>query len=275
MEKEELSKSEINAERVLKRCHVHNPDSGGVLSEITGSQGAGKTSVMISFMDYTINHYPDEKIYWSNCYNSPLQFVKIGRDRFNIMVMEGSNVTFHDRSNKLKQIHPKVTYFTDFDDLCEKSLSGACNAIFFGDRTIWMDFIHHLRSIGEWSHIYIDELSEIAPAFSSGKIWHNISKFGVDLKEVRKCMLNVHTNSQSVSDIDHRVRSKIMIKIYLPGAKSDGNSRITQRAIDNLNEDPINGNDAYLEFSGKFGRTRFRDIYKPIPGMQWEARVNE
>ena len=59
----------------------------------------------------------------------------------------------------------------------------------------------------------IDEMSEIAPAFTSGKIWKQIKDLAIDLKECRKCMLNIHSNTQSVSDIDHRVRSKVMIKI--------------------------------------------------------------
>jgi hypothetical protein len=36
----EITKSEINAERILKRIHVHDLDSGGVFTEITGSQGS-------------------------------------------------------------------------------------------------------------------------------------------------------------------------------------------------------------------------------------------
>lgn len=88
-------------------------------------------------------------------------------------------------------------------------------------------------------------------------------------------MMNVHTNSQSVSDIDPRVRSKVMLKIYLPGARSGEESRITQRAIDNLIENNTTGNQAYLEFSGKFGRTFFTDIYKPDRNIQWEAHANE
>ena len=96
----------------------------------------------------------------------------------------------------------------------------------------------------------------------------------MDLKEVRKCMMNVHMNTQSVSDIDHRVRTKVMVKVYMPGAHADTISRITQVAIDNLEEDSLHGNEAYLEYSGKFGRTRFKDIYRPIPGLQWEARID-
>ena len=88
-------------------------------------------------------------------------------------------------------------------------------------------------------------------------------------------MLNLHCNSQSLPDIDHRVRSKIMVRVFLPGARAGKDSRITQPAIDNLDEDPKHGNEAYLSFGGKFGKIRFKDIYKPIPGMQWEARCDE
>jgi len=274
MKEKNMSKSEINSERILKRIHIHDLDSGGVFTEITGSQGSGKTSVMLSFMNYTIRHYPQEKIFFSNCYNAPFQFVKIGKDKFNIMVKQGSGITFHDRNQRLKEIKPKVIYFKDYEDLYEKALPGKCNAVFFGDRYKWIGFLHYLRSVGEWTHIYLDELSEIAPAFTSGRTWKKIKDFAIDLKEVRKCMLNVHCNTQSIGDIDHRVRNKIMIKIYLPGARSGKESRITQGAIDNLSEDPIKGNEAYLEYSGKFGKTIFKDIYKPIKGLQWEARVN-
>jgi len=270
----ELSKSEINAERILRRCHVHDLDSGGVFSQVTGCQGSAKTSVLLSFMNYTIKHYPNEKIFWSNCYYAPLQFVKIGKDNFHIMVKQGSGVTFHDRNQRLKKIDLHVTYFTDYQDLYDKAKLGTCNAVFFGERMKWIDFIHYLRSVGEWCHVYIDELSEICPAFTGGKIFHKIGDFAIDLKEARKCMLSIHTDTQSVSDIDHRVRTKFMVRIYLPGARSDKFSRITQRAIDNLDENPKHGNEAYLEFSGKFGTSIFKDIFKPIPEMHWEARID-
>jgi len=67
-----LCKSEIIAEKILKRIHIHDIDSGGVFTEITGSQGSGKTSVMLSFMAYTMKNYPNEKIFWSSCYYAPL-----------------------------------------------------------------------------------------------------------------------------------------------------------------------------------------------------------
>jgi len=234
--KNEMSKSEINAERILKRIHVHDFDSSGVFSFITGAQGFGKTSVMLSFMDYTIKNYPDEKIFFNNCYNAPLQFVKIGKDKFHIMVKKDSGVTFHDRSARSKKIYPDVTFFKDFDDLFDKARPGFCNAVLFVNRGLWMDFLHHLRSIGEWVHVYIDELNEICPAFTSGKLFKKIGMFSVDLKEVRKCMMNVHCKRQALPEIDHRVRTKLMIRIFLPGARAGKDSRIVQTAIDNLAE---------------------------------------
>ena len=40
-------------------------------------------------------------------------------------------------------------------------------------------------------------------------------------------------------------------------------------------EDNVYGNEAYIESSGRFGRTQFCDIYKPNRKHQWEAHNNE
>jgi GTPase SAR1 family protein len=273
-EKKNITKSEYYAKRILKRCHVHDYDSGGVFSLITGMQGCGKTSVMLSFIDYTLRQYPNEKVFFSNTYYAPLQSIKIGPHKHHIMIQKDGGVTFHDRRKKLKQVYPMITEFIDMDDLWDKALPGICNCIFFGNRYKWMDFLHYVRSVGEWVHVYIDELSEISPAFTKGRVWKTIQEFSKDMKEIRKCMINCHTNTQSVADIDHRIRSKVMIRIYLPGARKENISRITQKALDNLEENSKCGNQAYLEMAGKFCTTRFKDIYKPHPQMQWEARIN-
>jgi hypothetical protein len=272
---DEISKSEILAERLLRRCHVHDFNSGGILSLITGGMGSGKTSTMLSFADYTINHYPNEKIFWSNTYNAPIQSLRIGLDKHHIMVKKDSGVTFHDRTARLKQIVIPVTYFEDFDMLYHKALPGRLNAVFFGSRNIWMDFIHFLRGVGEWCHIYLDELSEISPAFTSGNLFKQIGRFSVDLKECRKTMLNIHTNTQALPDVDHRIRTKIMLRIFLPGAKTGKESRLSQSALDNLMEDNKLGNEAYIESSGRFGRTQICDIYLPNRKHQWEAHCDE
>ena len=272
---DELSKSEIMAERLLKRIHIHDYNSGGILSLVTGGMGSGKTSVMLSFADYTLKHHPDEKLFWSNTYFAPIQSLRIGIEKHHIMVKEDSNVTFHDRAQRLKEIKPNVTRFSDFNDLYDKAIPGKLNCVFFGQRNTWMDFVHYLRGVGEWAHVYIDELSELCPAFTSGDLFKQIGRFSVDLKEIRKCMVTVHTNTQALPDVDHRIRTKIMLRIFLPGAKTGKESRMDQDALDALEEDPKHGNQAYIEASGRFGRTQFCDIYPPCMKHQWEAHNDE
>ena len=269
------TKSEINARRILQRMNQPSLDSGGTFSVLTGAPGSAKTSGMLSLCDYSIRHHPKHKMFFSNSYGVPLQFSKLGKDRFDIMVMKDSNVSFHDRSNRRKQIFPKVTYFEDHEDLYELAKPGRLSAIFFGDRILQMDFLHYLLSIGEWKHVFVDEIGEICPAFTSGKLFHAIGQFALDLKECRKTLTDYCSNTQSIAGIDHRVISVIMVKIYLPGARSSKNGRVMQKAIDNLKIDHVKGNEAYLEAYGSFGKTTFKNIYVPDSKMLWEARTNE
>jgi hypothetical protein len=136
-----------------------------------------------------------------------------------------------------------------------------------------MEYIFYLRSKYEWSHVFFDEFGEVCPSDRAGELWKRIRKFSEDIKEVRKCNKNVHTNTQTTTDIDYRVRRKLMIRIFLPGARTDGKTRVYQKAVDKLIKDPVNGNMAYLEWDGRFGITRFRDIFKPLPSRSWEARI--
>lgn len=124
------------------------------------------------------------------------------------MVEKDAGIIFCDRDAKLKQVYPDVIVFDGFQDCYDKTPTGTCCAVFFKDRMMWMGFIHFLRGVGEWVNVFIDELSEISPQFQAGTIFHQIGSFASDLKETRKCQINVHCNSQSVSDIDLRVRGK-------------------------------------------------------------------
>ena len=148
-DEEEVSKLEYFGKKLSERILQHNDEFGGVYVEVTGAQGAGKTSVMLSWMEYILLHYPDEKIFWSSSYDAPLQFLKFVEkdedfEKIHIMVKEGSDVIFRDRKAKGRVLDLNITYFTDFEDLYEKARPGKCNAVFFGNRYTWMDFIHYL-----------------------------------------------------------------------------------------------------------------------------------
>jgi len=276
--KKEVSRVEEVGKQLSQRILEHNDEFGGVYVEVTGAQGSGKTSVMLSWMEYLMKHYPKDKVFWGSSYDAPLQFVKLVEkdsdfNKIHIMVKEGSNVVFRDRRRKGERLDLNVTYFTDFEDLYKKAIPGKCNAVFIGDRLKWMDFIHYLRSIYEWKHVFIDEFGEVAPSDQKGRMWKKIKDFSETVKEIRKCDINLFTNSQTATDIDYRVRRKIMVKTFLPGALRDPTSRVTQKAIDNLRRDPINGNFAFLDAGGLFGRVQFKRIFKPKQDFSWEAKI--
>lgn len=269
-----VSKQEIVAEQILKRIHIHDQDKGGTFTLLTGSPGTGKTGVMCSFTDYTTIHHPNDKIFWSECYRAPLQSLKL-KSKVQYMVKNDINAHFRNRDDKLSCVDVPIVYFDDYIDLYEKAKRGVVNVPFFGNRLYWMDFIDHLRNVGEWVHVFVDEIGEITPAFEQSLLWKRIGLFGKEvMKDIRKDMIQMCANTQALANVDFRTRNQIMIKIYLPGAKADTRGRVTQRAIDNLQENPVMGNEAYLEMEGKFGKTRFTDIYKPVCGKHWDIVCN-
>jgi len=264
------SKLEYMGKKLMTKLTTHDDFQGGTLTEITGSQGSGKTSAMLAFLTLNINKYPKEKIFFSNTYDAPIQFNRLSN--YHLMVKTDSNVKVYDRKTH-KEIHPPITYFTDFKDCYQKAKRGISNVVFFGDRTEWRAFIHYLRSAGEWCSVFVDEFSEIAPAQRSGDEWTAIEKFAVDLKEIRKCWINIFYNSQSKTDIDYRVRSKVMCKILLPGARADKGAICKQPLINQLREDKVSGNNAIIEFNNRFGMVQFSNLYQPDLNKVWEVRV--
>jgi hypothetical protein len=269
------SKQEIIAEKIMKRIHVQNKDLGGLFSITTGGQGVGKTGTMLSFAEYTMKQYPNQKIFWSECFDAPLQFTKLGdENKWKVFVQGGVNLVFRDRNNYLKPINLEHTTFSDYENLWNKALPGKVNVVFFNDRAKWMEWIGWLRSTGEWNHTFIEELGEICPSTSREAMWKRIQTFADTAKDIRKCMMNVHCNTQTLQDIDYRVRQKIMLYIFLPGAKVGRSAtRVTQTAVDNLPRDPNRGNSAYLDLMGEFGVTTFSDIYTPNKNFHVDAHL--
>jgi hypothetical protein len=270
------SKQEIIAAKIMRRIHIQDQDMGGIFSITTGGQGVGKTSAMLSFAEYTMQHYPNQKIFWSECYDAPLQFLKVrDHNKFQIYIQGGKDIIFRDRNNKLAPLNLNPVYFSDFENLWNKAEPGRINVAFFGDRTKWMEFIAWLRGTGEWTHTFIEELGEVCPGTSREVLWKRIQGFADVAKDIRKCMMNVHCNTQTLQDIDYRVRQKIMLYIFLPGARVGRTAtRVTQNAVDNLPRSPM-GNSAYLDMMGEFGVTKFTDIYTPNKKYHVDAHLME
>ena len=246
-----VSKTEIEGQKLFGQLLGQKYDAGGAFGYITGGMGSGKTSAMFSLLDYTRKHYPNQKIFLSETFDAPLQCFKLGVDNCRFLVKEDSNVIFRDRLTHLSKVEfLPITYFTDFDDLWKKSRYDRVNVVFFGNRIEWNKFIAYLRHVGEWVHIFIDEIGEIVPAGTSGDDWKAIGQFANLAIHFRKCMMKVIANTQSVRDLDYRVKDKFMYVIFLPGALEDKkHSRVVQSAIDNLDGNENDGNTAYISGS--------------------------
>lgn len=264
------SRQEANFAYIMNRIHNQDPDMGGVFTEATGMQGSSKTAAMLSFLDHNMQVHPDQRNFWRNTYETPLQFTKLPFDSWEILVEEEHKISFHERSPGLPELDMPYKTFTTFDDLYQKATPGKCSAIFFKDETFWMNLIHYLGFTGEWNHVFLDEYGELFPFQPRGKLNRKIREAANDLGEIRKRNINVHGTTHSASEIDWRVRKKIMIYIYFPGAKVVGDGLVQQNAVNKLELNAIKGNEAWIELrQHRFGKGRFTKIYKPNPEMNW------
>lgn len=268
------SRQEAMFVEIMDRIHAQNEDIGAIFLEATGIPGVGKTAVILAFLEDTLLNHPDQKCFWRNPYNAPFQFTKLKKAQWEIMVEKDSGITFHDRDLRNKEIFLPIDTFDDFDDLYEKATPGKCNVIFFKDQTKWVDFLQYLNSVGEWKHVFLDEYGELFPANPSGPLWKIMQKASDVLKEVRKCRTNVYATTQVTSDVDFRIRNKLMVLVYMFGAKPMARSKVNQHAIDALDRDIKKGNEGWLEYGyGIYGKGRFTKIYKPDPKINWEAHL--
>jgi len=287
-EKEEEVKSaeEVEGQNIVKSIFEHDQDHGGVTSIVMGIPGSAKTAVCCSFADYIMDYYPKEKVWFRNSMYSPVQFIKL-RNTHKVYIEKCSNVRLFDRFTG-KDVTKKLgaVYFTSFDDLYNKSLTGGCNAVFFGNSNIegipkdmdmgtikWMQFMRYLLGKHTWQHILIDEYSELAGARPSGKMWEIVEQHAHDIKNARKSNMNIYSNTHQTSDIDFRVMQSIMVIVFLYGAHPYRFSRVNKYALDNLPKPTHRtGTYGWLSYGSKFGRVHFPTVYKPVKNVSYEAR---
>jgi len=272
------SKQEAMFVEILDRLHEQNDDIGAIFLEATGIPGSAKTAVMLTFLEDTLLNHPNQKCFFRNAYRAPFQFCKLEPNQWEILVEKNpgfsEDITFHDRDSRNEIIDIPHKIFNNFDDLYDKATPGKCTAVFFYDQVKWIDFLSYCNEVGEWVHLFLDEYGELFPFGSSGLLYRKIQEASDVLKEIRKCRTNVYATTQVTSDVDYRVRNKLMCLVYMYGAKPVARSKVSQHAIDRLDRDITKGNEAWIEYGyGIYGKGRFTKIYKPTKGMNWEAHL--
>jgi len=242
------------------------------------THNSSKTSALLNMATYVIKQYPNQKVFFSNGYRTPIQSYKIKNvNKVHIMVKQDSGVYFQDRNNNLEEVSLNATTFTTFQDCLDKAKPGYLNTPFFGDRMLWMNFLNFLMGTGkDWIHVYIDELAEIAnQSYMKGSTYNRINDFAGHLKDTRKTKLLIFSNTQQANSLAWPIMPTIMYYFFLPGARATRYTRVTQKAIDRLVKDKEKGNPCYIAAANEFGLIRFTEFFTPNPKHQYQAMIRK
>ena len=255
----EIHRLAVEGEKLWNLLFEKNLDFGGWLVEITGLMGRGKTSLMLEMINKNLTEFPDELLFWREPPLVPLQIAKLN-DNFEI---------FSERKYPLKicelgKTRPlpvdkyKVRYFRGYTELLKMVRPGQVNVVYFREPYRWIELLFRLRFSTEFQSVYIDELEDVCPNRCKDKqFWEN-ERFANHLKEIRKARVNVIYNTQSPTDIDWRIRSKIMMHIYMQGSRGDHESPVYKQMIQSLDV-----GEAIIDLGfALFGKIRFR-AYRP------------
>jgi len=239
-------------ERILRR----NSDDGGVLVEILGIQGSGKTSLMHSLADEIMSNCPDEIVIWKDSPRSQCQFTRF--NKWHIYVEQGMNMKFRDVDTN-QFVDVPITMFSTFDEFMSLARPGQLNVIYLKDNPRYVEFIGFLRLYRGWQTFFIDEYEDLAPQDARKKEWEMVQKLAFEFKHIRKGLLSVFCNTQKNTDVYWKVRNKIMARIYLHGSKVDSDSPIQQYAVNKRYEDMPNKRWMWMDFGqALYGKGWFR-----------------
>lgn len=265
------TKPEYLGRKLIQSIYKRDVNAGGSFTEISSAPGAGKTALTLSLGKQIIKRSPNELVYFSSAYGSPLQFFRIPHK---IYVQEDLDLIFWNR-NKEQPVEIKHIRFKDFEDLYNKSSPGVLCCPFFGSRENWMNFTEFLLSKRGWKTVLIDEISEVAPAGARDELYKKIEYFAEHtLTQARKCFVTVIGNTQVYSGTHWKVRRKLNNRIYLPGAIVESKVvRVWQKSVDNLREDHKHGSQAYICSGGRYGIIECKDVITPLPGWSIDVRV--
>jgi len=229
-----IPKKAVQGRLLLERLFERDVDKGAVFCEISGIQGSGKTSLSLGFADRIIKNNPKEMIYWRESLDSPCQFMKLDSDKWQILSERSFPIQVYEITKDMQPADIKIRYFIGFSDLLRMSKPGMLNVVFFKDVSKWMAFIQRLGETPRWQTCIMDEFEDICPQRCSGELWKRNDAFANRIKQIRKSLISVIGNTQSIMDIDYRVRAKLMMWIYTYGSRVDELSPVSKRAVHSL-----------------------------------------
>ncbi len=260
----------LEGRRLTTELTVHNNDFGGVTAVVYGSKGSGKTTLFLTLcqtvqcynqqgqleLETSIWRGGDED-YWTWL---PYERTRVFIHRDNIDTVSfkcDEDLVEYDRS-KL----PQIIVYKNNKDLYDKLLRGGINVVYepttysltdrlkkmiqrrgvAGDELFkkkevdpiiwWFEFVDWLRVNKSLEHIsvFIDEADQLLPVSPSGARWHLNLWFKDIMRALRKRNISLYLACHGYTDIDGRMRPKIMYRIYMKGACAPSESLIWKTA---------------------------------------------
>jgi len=285
---DELSREEIEAKNIINNIFEHDEDRGAMSTLVTGMPGSCKTALDCNFIEYAMNHYREDKIFFRNALNAPIQAFKL--PQWHLFIEQDSGIQFFDRKTgknhtPILQEKGRITTFKTMDELYETAEPRVCNCVFFRDQHIkdveqdegvigWFRFIRYLIHKKDWQHVLLDEVHELIKSGASGRIWHEIKQHSHDVSNARKGNVVYHANCHQVNEIDHRVTANIMILIQMYGSHGYKHSPVNKNALNGIpRPNEKTGAVAWISMAGRFGRFTLKKVYKLPWNMSIEARI--
>jgi len=96
----------------------------------------------------------------------------------------------------------------------------------------WFEFVDWLRINKSLEHVsvFIDEADQLLPVSPSGARWHLNLWFKDIMRALRKRNISLYLACHGYTDIDGRIRPKVMYRIYMKGACAPSESLIWKTA---------------------------------------------
>jgi len=200
-----------------------NPDYGGITALLTGIMGSGKTTLLAYIAE--ARREQGELIIWRGLHSGQAWLYL-------------PELVFHvKRSWELRVARAVREYGIDVLEFVKvpKLLPDVTNVV-YAPPEWWRKYLVFLtkRQPDVPLFVAVDEFEDICPSYAASDVWHEIRRVSFALKEARKAWVNLFAATQSVFDIDYRVRDKFVVHVYLPGARVPSGHRVRQEEVDRL-----------------------------------------
>ena len=229
-----IAKPEVMGEELWKKLFERDPRFGGVSCAFYGVPGSGKTSLMLQICKRIAATKPNEIIFWREPWGVPVQITNIGIPvRFFSASKLGIRIHELTEKGAVNNKDIKVYKFQHIGQLLDKIEPGI-NVIYFNDRKGWLRLFDRMKLNLTWTSVFLDEAEDIFSSRVGGKDWYLNEQFCSDIKDFRKARNSIFLNTQTDWDVDPRIKSKLMLEVFLYGSKKNKDSPLYRGVLQDI-----------------------------------------